>query len=297
VVKLIPEFCPETFIFKRNDINSGALEKFIRKNNRQKLLLKPGITSGGVGMEQIDYPSDVSTIKSFIDKAPHACQYQSSWMVQKCYEGELYSLEGFVLHDQITYLGFSHRIRQGYVEYSNEYPAQKQLTEPVKNSCFNAVSTLINRSNYRNGYFHCEFIIANGASYLIDANMGRIAGSAIIEQLAVAYEKLPEEILQHVFDVGLFGGKYSAGFSYVMLQDTMTMAVKYKALHDMDVVEVSFPQDLPIYHTRVFPNNDGWIGYLSGKKSDVDYALHKLTIHAKDNISDPYFVLGYKEGV
>ena len=61
-----------------------------------------------------------------------------------------------------------------------------------------SVTKLVHRSGLRNGYFHCEYLVAADESYLIDANVGRIGGGTIVEQIALAYQLDPIDIMEHV---------------------------------------------------------------------------------------------------
>jgi len=90
------------------------------------------------------------------------------------------------------------RDRIRFTEMSNTFPAGRLIAEHLQRRCEECVVAIIARAGFSEGYFHCEFILTRESAVLIDANLGRIGGPGIVEQIAIAHGVLPGDILNHV---------------------------------------------------------------------------------------------------
>ncbi|TAK74274.1 MAG: ATP-grasp domain-containing protein, partial [Gammaproteobacteria bacterium] len=253
--KMIPEFCPPSMVFTLSDISEERLRFFLGSQKTcNTFVLKPGISSGAVGVFILNDDTTTEQITqlichSQIEKAESRC-----WIIQPRISGHLYSLEGYVQHGQIFFLGFSKRIREGLTEIVNEFPANKSLPDYLQQRCYEAVKVLVQRSNYLNGYFHCEFIVNSETVYFIDGNVGRVAGASIVQQIALAYDKKPVDVIKHVIDLGLFKGINTSGFRYGTISKNQTLSISYCLPSPATVLGVTLPKNMTSFHTPIIDN-------------------------------------------
>lgn len=299
----IPEFSPSNLTFHYTVLTHKKLTEFLSLHNEfDEFVLKPGVSSGAVGAFVFNRSSiTIEQMKQHIhdSKIDGALTHQS-WVLQPRIIGRLHSLEGYVENGTVTFLGFSRRVRKALTECMNEFPVDKEISEQVRQQCQDAVTALVTRSQYKNGYFHCEFIITTDSAYFIDGNMGRIAGAAIVPQIALVYGKNLVDIYRHVFDLGVFQGQHTTGFSYGEPHDVLTASINY-CLEIGGVVERTiFPDDLTCQHIQIA--NDGklipgvgesdsaWVGFLVGPRVKVLEEIKQLEIHTAAGPVPPFFV-------
>lgn len=302
VINMIPEFSPPSLKVSLSNLSENQLNNFINQNiSFHEFIIKPGISSGAVGIAILSQSFMIHDIKKIISKSTIENAVSQPWIIQPRIIGTLYSLEGYVKNGQLYFIGFSKRIRKGLTELASEFPVDDQIPQHLQQRCMHAITTLIQRSGYLNGYFHCEFIITPDSSYLIDANMGRIAGCAITQQIALAYGKNPVEIYTHIFDLGLFKGANTQDFKYKRATDKMTLNINYCLLEPAIVFDIAIPNDMVSYHTSVIANNKeateagindcAWVGILAGFKENVLVEIKKIRIHTNKGVFRPFYAL------
>ena len=89
-----------------------------------ELILKPSLSAGALG--QVCFaPGEVSVdaIRSAIEASELPEAGTQEWILQERIDGNLFSLEGFVQHGAVTFIGFSQRMRVGLTETGNMFPA------------------------------------------------------------------------------------------------------------------------------------------------------------------------------
>ncbi len=198
VGKIVPEHVPEEVQI------SFSEEKFVlpwlkvRENNT--IILKPAIGSGALATSTLHIEADqdpTHAIKSAILASGAKSCETLPWIIQAYCSGTLVSMEGFVQGGKTIYLGMSRRERVRFTEVANHFPNDCGIEPIVHAKIQAAIHDLVLRSGFDNGFFHCEFIATYTTAYLIDANMGRLGGATIVEQVALAYGFPPSSVLQH----------------------------------------------------------------------------------------------------
>jgi len=304
VSKIIAEFCPPKLEINLSDFTKEHLKYFLdTQATYQQFILKPGISSGAVGITIINKPTSVDQIKQIICDTHIENAEQQNWLLQPRITGSLYSLEGYVKSGQVHYLGFSKRARKELTEVVNEFPADDDLPDHLQQQCRAAIQTLVDRAGYKNGYFHCEFIINvnAGISYLIDGNMGRIAGGAIVQQLALVYKKNPIDIYQHVIDLSVFNGQNTDEFSYSLRSKEKTLLIYYCLAEAATILNITAPKEMTCTHVQVAGNgkempgvgisDSAWVGFVAGFKEKVLEEVQKIIINTNKGSASPYYTL------
>ncbi|HFJ2964140.1 TPA: ATP-grasp domain-containing protein [Klebsiella pneumoniae] len=198
VAKLIPEHVPTEAQI------SFSEEKFVLpwldSYESNTIILKPAIGSGALAtstllLEPNRDPTHI--IKSAILASGAQCYETQPWIIQAYCSGMLVSMEGFVQRGKTVFLGLSRRERVRFTEVANYFPDDCSIHSVVQAKIQSAIHELVYRSGFDNGFFHCEFIATDTTAYLIDANMGRLGGATIVEQIALAYGFSPSSVLQH----------------------------------------------------------------------------------------------------
>jgi len=304
VVKLIPEFSPPSFFLASQSIDEKKLQAFLNLESKtNKFLLKPDLSAGGVGTTVFSEKPSVEMIKHHITNTPFK-KAVKTWLLQANTPGDLLSLEGFVSAGKAVFLGFSKRSRFLLTESTNLFPTDSELSNTVKNQCQLAVNSLISRASFQYGYFHCEFILSNVREdvYLIDGNLGRIAGGPGLEQIALSYGQEPSDVLAHVFDLGLFkASKAKASYWHQKPSKNQTLGILYALEEPSYISSVTEPQNLTAFHTILIDKNtfvpavgesdSAWIGLLAGFKEKIKKEINQLSIQTDNGPKPPFYSL------
>lgn len=303
VRKIIPEFSPPSLEIKLDDAPEEQLKYFLNTHAAyQEFVLKPGISSGAVGISIVDRTITIEQIKELIYDSPLDNAEHQHWVLQPRILGSLYSAEGYVKNGQVYYLGFSKRVRKNLTEMANEFPVDNDLSANIKQSCQDAIKALVDRSDYKNGYFHCEFIIHSGEEiFLIDANMGRIAGGGGVQQLALSYNINSLEIYKHLINLSVFNEKYSDTFSYGDRNQEKTLLICYCLEKPAMVLNVESPAEMTCSHIQIADNgktmpgfgtsDSAWVGFLTGFKEKVLEEIQNITINTNNGSVPPYYTV------
>ncbi|PHQ80930.1 MAG: hypothetical protein COB66_03560 [Coxiella sp. (in: Bacteria)] len=289
---LIPEFCPPSITLQKSNLDNDTLQQFFEDQKAYAhFILKPGISSGGVGNHVVEYGITAEALHDLMATAPSACDFVVDWTLQPCVAGELYSLEGYVTDGALTFLGCSQRLRHKMKEVGNEFPVDARLSTEIQAHCKQAVTQLVERAQYQNGYFHCEFLIEGAKAYFIDANMGRIAGGSIVEQIALSYESTPDQLLAHVFDLGLFQSAFSQSFRYGSRSMDAMLSIKLTLSDDYDIKQINFPAHSSCHTIKLYPSPLSNIAIITGKACAVLLAVKEVRVQTQHGVIKPHYCL------
>ncbi|MEI8365165.1 MAG: hypothetical protein WCF65_01995 [Parachlamydiaceae bacterium] len=295
VCSLIPEYSPS---FLKFDIDHIPLEELLQMQETfGSVLFKPVQTAGARGMFTLDEIS-VPLLKEKMQKEAPQALIDGAWLAQPFIAGRLISLEGFVVNSRVYFLGFSLREKVGKVEAINHFPADRMIPIQLQKQAKEAVSTLFHRANFKNGYFHTEFIMDGDSVYLIDTNAGRIAGAGIAIQIALSYELLPSEIFAHVLDVSLFGNRSHSAHVYDSLPKK-TLCINYGVKEGVKFDRVELPPGFDFIHLQLLNNGDfvpplgggivDKIGNAIGYEENLPERVAKIKIHTSKGVLSPYY--------
>ena len=302
VRNLIPEFSPQSMIFDSLTTSESQLIEFFSKSGTEEYILKPGVSSGAVGMTVLTKKTSVNDIQKIINNASLENFGQQHWMLQPRILGRLCSLEGYVKNCEVHFLGFSRRIRKDLTEIGSEYRVTSEIPIVLQRHCEEAVKTLVKRSNYSHGYFHCEFIVNDANAFLIDSNMGRFSGGASAQQLARFYNIEAVDIIKHIIDISLFSGKNTEEFYYVesVLQQ-QTLQINYCVEKSSVILGVELPDDMTSFHMQLVDEGKSmlgvgvsdcsWVGFISGFRGEVLNDISRITIKTNQGSVSPYYLL------
>lgn len=306
VRSLIPEFSPQSMIFDSLTVSESQLIEFFSQSDAEEYMLKPGVSSGAVGITVLTKEVSIHDIQEIIRNT--LLEGPQQWMLQPRILGRLCSLEGYVKNNEVHFLGFARRIRKDLTEVVNEYPVTSEIPVALQAHCKEAVRTLVKRSNYSHGYFHCEFIINETNAYLIDANMGRLSGGAFAQHLARFYGVEVVDIIKHIIDLGLFSGKHTEVFYYhEPAQPRQTLAINYCVENSAIVFGVELPSDITSFHTQladegkpvpgVGTSDSSWTGFVSGFRDEVLRDISKIIIRTDQGNVAPFYILEEEQGL
>lgn len=295
VASLIPEFSPRTLSFHRDMIPVAQIELMLAKYER--LILKPTQTAGGIGnftITTVNFEHITKIVKE--TNLPSALD-QGHWVIQSFCEGPLISAEGFVQDGKMKILGFSDRQKIGLTESQINFPVDDSLTEQHRQQCLTALAELVERSGFRHGYFHVEFILSPNGALIIDANMGRLGGGSIGEQIATSYNLDPIDVFAHVITNSLFPVKASSDpYSKPCIA---TRGILYGLPARGRFEALALPELLGSRHTQILDagqnvpemgvNNWSWISILSGPTSDVETVIRNIKVRSNGKWQTPCY--------
>lgn len=298
VHRLIPEYGPPTHVFAAHEWVDA--DPAVIGADSGAVILKPSVQAGAVGLTVLTAQDTPRDVRDAIKTSGLWDADEQTWLLQAKITGRLISLEGYARDGKPHFIGFSVRGRIASTEVSNLFPGDPALPAPVRTRCADAVTALVDRSGLRNGYFHAEFIATEDNAYLIDANVGRIVGGAVVEQIALAHDLTPEEILGHVVLLGLGAAGGEPAYRAPELAEP-TMSFFY-GLRGGGVVEsVVVPADTKCLHTQVIPdgaevlpvgvNDDAWVGMLTGHLDEAVRDIDRVTIHTPSGPRPPAYVI------
>jgi hypothetical protein len=293
----LPEHSPRTLAFQRSRLDAAVLERFL-SSCPHGAILKPQNAAGAIGMVRVERSPDLAhaldqvrqtEIPDFL--AP------DEWIIQELATGELASVEGYVCEGQVRFLGLTGRRKVGATESVMFFPYQSAVSALAFARARQAVEALVARSGFRRGYFHCEFIIDGDDARLIDANVGRLGGGSLGEQLAVAMGLAPVELYRHAIEVTLFGRDSFETRDLDAMRSTLGVMYGLERSEILDAVEIHEP--LRSFHTQVLDgggmvpamgvNNWSWVGILAGRTDDVEADLAKIRIRVGEQTYPPMY--------
>jgi hypothetical protein len=298
VASIIPEFCPPTMRFTGTEAARLGIDPAAVAPAPGGHMLKPAEQAGGRGVTRLPRGAGPEAVRDAVAASGLA---EGHWVLQADITGTLFSLEGYVTEGRIVFICFSQRGRIGWTEVSNLLPADDRLPEAVKDRCRAAVTALIERSGLSRGYFHSEFLVAGDRPFLIDANVGRLGGAAIVEQLALSSGLDAGEILGHVLTLGLPDAVTSPEPAYRTGDGAASTTSYFYGIEGGGrVTSVSVPHGRRCLHTQVVRDGgrvgsvgagDGsWVGTLTGLTPDVAEEIEEIVVHTAEGPRRPAWV-------
>lgn len=288
VARIVPEHSPATLAFQRSCMDPAVLERFL-SSCPHGAIMKPQKAAGALGMVRVERSQDLAHALDQVRQTelPELLG-PDDWVIQELATGELASLEGYVCEGRVRFFGLAGRRKVGATESMVLFPYQASVSPLAFARAKQAVETLIARSGFRRGYFHCELMIDADEALLIDANIGRLGGGSLGEQLAVAMGLEPTEIYRHAVEVTLFGRDCFESRDLGAMSSTLGVLYGLERSERLDGVEISEP--LRSFHTQLLDgggmvpamgvNNWSWVGILAGRTNDVRADLTKIRIRA-----------------
>jgi hypothetical protein len=290
VARLIPEYSPRTVPFRADSVPVGRLREL-----GSELVLKPGVGTGALGAVRLATAGlDGDTVRAAIADSGLPDAAEQPWLAQERVEGQLVSLEGYVTGGTLHVIGFSLRGRIGWTEVDNLYPADGEIAPGTRAYCVEAVRALVDRAGYRDGYLHCEFLIGADRPCLIDANLGRLGGATVVEQIALAHGLSAGEIARHVLLLPL--GLPAPVPAYRPIEEaTQTLSYFYGLREGGRVRSILLPPDSGCLHTR-FARTDhatppigtsdyAWVGMLTGGAAEARRDIDRIRIETDNGIA------------
>lgn len=298
--QMVPDLFPITIKFKGNHIPHKELKELLTQRN-EEVILKPAISYDAIGILIINH-LNISDVERLISESEIDNPQQQTWIAQPRIKGFLYSIEGFVSNGDIHFLGFSKRARVNLTEVANYFPVDNQLSKTLQQKCKTGICELFKKSNFKNGYFHTEFIIKDENCYLIDANLGRIAGGAISEQIAFSFNKTPVELYSHIIDVGLFGNSFLGDKFYLTdVKPRPSLAIHYGLSLEQTFIHLTLPQEKNCFHSQfasskaiisaIGENDHSIIGSIVGSPENVKEEVKKIQINTINGDYLPFYIL------
>ena len=221
------------------------------------------------------------------------------WLAQPLIKGDLVSLEGYVYAGRVHFLGFSSRNKIKNTESMCEFPWDNHLDSAAREHAKEAVQTLVARAQFKYGYFHVEFIFTQDQCFLIDANMGRIGGGGIAQQIALAFHLSPEQVFAHVIALTLFRGQGMIEDLYQTLNLSAATAICYGIDEDAVLDSVSVPLKRTFLHTLILDsgatvpamgkNNWSWVGIAVGSSATLVREVQQISMLTDQGAKKPYF--------
>ncbi|MFW3165017.1 ATP-grasp domain-containing protein [Pseudomonas syringae pv. syringae] len=295
VSSLIPEYSPvSTEINEASDFSMLARSRFSHCN---KVIVKPVRGSGAAGYDEfcLADPEYSNKIRAHVQRFTQSLG-TLDFIMQEYVDGELVSVEGYVVAGRCHFLGLSVRKKIANTESVNYFPASEYLNEEVAQRTTLAVEAIVQRSGLQQGYFHSEFKIGPSTAVLIDANFGRVAGAAISEQIALAYQCDPVVFFKHVIEVGCLQSQATLNVS----SPIETISIFYGLPIQARLIDITFPQEWSLNHTRVLDtftsvepmgrDDWGWIALVSGRAQEVRQQMDGLRIVTDKGTYAPFYI-------
>ncbi|MER7224822.1 hypothetical protein [Streptomyces rubradiris] len=293
VAALVPEFIPPTLCFTGVQAARLAVDPAACAPAPSGHVLKPAgqaVARGAARLRRGAGPVDVWNAVAATGLSRYAAH---PWVLQADISGPLFSLEGYVCGGRTVFIDFARRGRVAWSEVSSLLPAERRLPRGAEERCKTAVVTLVERSGLGQGYFHCEFLFDDGRPYLIDADIGHLGRTAVVEQLALSHGLDPAGILAHVLLLGLPAVGVGPGPAYrPQGSGSSTLSYYYGIETGGRILSVTVPEGGRCLHTQVVPDgarvspvgcgDAGRVGMLTGPASDVAREIGTVVVHTTD---------------
>lgn len=297
VAQMIPEFSPQSLTFQTEKIPLSQIHAAI--NQYGAVVIKPTKGSGALGAFTVNELLSETLIIEQMGKSLEKNPKGIEWIAQPYVQGTLYSLEGYCEGGQPVYLGLSRRSRIKMTEIGNHFPADSDpLIQKNSKMLYQGIESLIKRSKFQDGYFHCEFIVNDSGAYPIDANFGRIGGGAILEQLAYSFETTSEAIIEHLVSVSLLGKKTPSPFS-LKLSPKASLFICYGIQNGGVLENIFLPPKMKSVHTTIAKtgtyippvgtNDYSWVGLIAGDPETVLHEVNDIRLEVDGVLLSPYF--------
>lgn len=293
VAALIPEYSPRSITMMAGDDLSSALSAL---SDVHQLIVKPSRGAGSLGYAEFSLPQNhVDLIQQHITEQAAALGVYT-FLIQEKLNGKLVSLEGYVTEGICHFLGFSMRKKIRQTESANLFPGDRHLSQTARDTAKAAVTTLVARSGFRQGYFHSEFLVDEHSIRLIDANVGRIAGAAISEQMAIALGIDPVTLFAHVIGIGCLD--VTQPLPTQTPQETIS--IFYGVARKEKLEGIVLPKAWNLRHTQLLDeqteipamgvDNWSWLGLASGTSQQVLEQIDLIQVRTRQGTTSPHYL-------
>jgi hypothetical protein len=301
VFQLIPEHSPPTIAFTAAavpaEVPIEALQEMVSRHGR--VMVKGRRNSGGQGAVVLGAAEDVRGLAALLAKTPIPAHLGPElFMAQAFIEGTLVSLEGYVSEGRAHFLGFSGRHKVGMSEARILFPWDDQLSARARERAYQALHDLVSRARLQRGYFHVEFMISGDHAYVIDANVGRIGGGGLGQQIALAHDLSPEDVHAHALALSI-GDPAPAPAAYQRGPQRKTISIMYGMPIEAEYRSLKLPPNIPGYHTTILDapqrvpamgtDNYAWIAIASGEDGPLQRWVDEIVITASEGTFSPVY--------
>lgn len=294
----IPEYVPKSISFNIKQIPYKELKEMFL-NTESSLILKPEYTAGGSGVRLLQSEEDIDNIENLIDLNLPEHLRPSDIIVQEKIEGELVSIEGYVFKGEVTFIGSTGRRKIDNSESCIIFPYDNKIPKNKLNTAKEIILCLVERSNYKNGFFHTEFIVSQDNIKLIDGNFGRIGGGNLAEIIAASYKIDAELIYRHAIEVLVNKRELISREFWKTNEKVQALGIAYGIDSEERVIEIKLNGVFKSKHTqaqhrghkvaKMGDSNFAWVGLLSGEYNDVLNDIKKIDIRTESGWKKPIY--------
>lgn len=272
-----------------------AKEKILTLFREKPVVAKTREGCGAVGIEFLYTEKDKI---NFIENKNDL----DDWIFQEYFDGSLYSMEGWVENSKINFIGWTARKKIRNTETEFRFEGFDSVLPRITNRAKDAIKKLFERSEFKRGWFHIEFLIdqAMERAVMIDANVGRVGGAMVPHILAMSLSKSPAQIYQHAIEIQVFG---SSSINLKIKKDPKKTfkCICFGSKNATVIDQVILPKNSLYSHrlrvtkilgtgdsvTRIGHDDWSWIGLVAGEESEVEGYVSKIKIRSLDGVLHP----------
>lgn len=259
----------------------------------KKIIAKKRNGCGAVGIALLETHQDkINFIQNHHDL--------HDWIFQEYFQGNLFSMEGWVANGKVHFLGWTSRRKINNTETEFRFEGYNTVSDLITHRAKKSISSLLKKANYKRGWFHIEFLInsSNTQLMMIDANVGRTGGAMLPHVLAMALSSQPVEVYQHAIELQVFG---KSDITFQLNQHANNTNKIYKCIcfgsPQQAVIEQVLLPENPLQVsglrvicilgegdtvTKIGQDDWSWIGFVAGQEKMVDDYAAKIKIKTKD---------------
>ncbi|MBU3676918.1 MAG: ATP-grasp domain-containing protein [Chitinophagaceae bacterium] len=142
-------------------------EAYLRTWNQYPAIIKPRRGSGSLGVHRLADANDLLRFFHQLNRPFVA----NEWMIERCLSGAIYSVEGYVFHGNIHWMGISDRTwgaQPLFVEDGLNFPVLQNTA--LGNALYALGERVVKATQYEYGFFHIEIMVSDGQWYIIELN-------------------------------------------------------------------------------------------------------------------------------
>lgn len=286
VNNIIPNYVPKSIEFNTDNINMEQISLFMESLSNN-VIAKPRFTAGACGIFKIKHIKELEELIVTHQKYISKHLNPNNYTLQEFCKGELVSVEGYVLNNQITFIGISGRRKTLNTETSIMFPYQSHLNNSTYEKCKQIISELVQKSQFSTGFFHIEFIVTEKKVKLIDANMGRPGGGNVVEVISHAYGITPVEFFENFISITI-NKKEIIQPKFWSSPINIGLGITYGIQISGVIYSITLPNDIMSTHTLAVnlgnkisalgTNNWSIVGSISGSPKNVNNDIRKIKI-------------------
>lgn len=286
VNNIIKEFVPASIAIEWGVTPAEQIHDFLANSNLKKFIAKPSFTAGAIGTFIFtDFADLAKNIVQATDIIPSYLK-PNHYVLQEFIEGDLVSVEGYTYQNKIEFIGATKRFKFENTEVGHEFPYQAQMPVAYQ-KCQKIIEVLLQRSDYKYGFFHIEFIIDGDEVRLIDANMGRPGGTNVMEVMAFAYQINTVKLFELAISIAVFQTATIENSFFTSEKCQPVSGVLYGQRQAARLLRFHLPEAKSSHHLAVNmgalvpalgESNWSIIGTLTGKPEDVLHDLKNITL-------------------